>query len=140
MIWILFTSLGLLFTVVLALKCRVQYVLAGTISICTILWHFYRDPERKPLEQNNVILSPADGTIRYIKKIAKGEILFSTKHRRKYRLDDVTKIQLLSDGAYLIGVEMHILNVHVNRAPVSGRIILQQPSTGRFLSLLWFLM
>lgn len=173
MVWILFTSLGMIFWVVLALKCRVRYILSFKIcvfvsvsaacimtilenlflaihplleivlaigifsafSICTILWHFYRDPERKLPEQNNVILSPADGTVRYIKKIKKGEIPFSTKQQRNYRLDDVTKTQLLKDGSHLIGVEMHILNVHVNRAPVSGRIILQQPSQGRFLSL-----
>jgi len=167
------TSLGLIFSVVLALKCRVHYVVSfktavfvsvsaacfmailenlffplhplleivlaigifGAVSIGTILWHFYRDPERKLPEQNNVILSPADGTVRYVKKIKKGEIPFSTKQQHNYRLDDVTKTQLLKDGSYLIGVEMHILNVHVNRAPVSGKIILQQPSQGRFLSL-----
>jgi len=173
LIWILFTFLGLIFIFVLALKCRVRYVLAfktgvfisilaacfmailenlflaihplleivlailifGTIALCTILYHFYRDPERKPPEQNHVILSPADGTVRYIKTIKNGEIPFSTKHQHNLRLDEVTKIQLLKDGSYLIGVEMHILNIHVNRAPVSGKIIIQQPSKGRFLSL-----
>lgn len=107
----------------------------SSISICTILWHFFRDPERKPPEQNNVILAPADGNVRYVKEIKNGIIPFSTKHQRNYRLGDVTKTELLKDGSYLIGVEMHILNVHVNRAPVSGKIIMQQPSKGRFLSL-----
>ncbi len=104
--------------------------LFGGITISTILWHFYRDPERRSPDRNNVILSPADGTVRYVKEIMKGKIPFSTKHRRNYRLVDLTKTQLFKEGMYLIGVEMSILNVHVNRAPVSGKIILQMYDRG----------
>ena len=123
------------FTLSPLLETALAFCVFTIISICMILWHFYRDPERRPTEQKNVILSPADGTIRYIKKVEQGEILFSIKQRHKYRLDTIIKSQLLKDGSYLIGVEMHILNVHVNRAPISGKIILQQPSKGKFLSL-----
>lgn len=123
------------FTLSPLLEIALAFFVFTIISICTILWHFFRDPERSPPEQKNVILSPADGTVRYVKKIMHGEIPFSTKRQRHYHLDAVTKTQLLNDGSYLIGVEMHILNVHVNRAPVSGKIILQQPSKGKFLSL-----
>ena len=123
------------FTLSQLLEMTLAFCIFTLISIFTILWHFYRDPERRPPMQKNVILSPADGTVRYIKKVEHGEILFSSKKQHQYHLNDITKSQLLMDGSYLIGVEMHMMNVHVNRAPISGKIILQQPSKGKFLSL-----
>jgi phosphatidylserine decarboxylase len=37
--------------------------------------------------------------------------------------------------AYLIGIDMNILNVHVNRSPIGGKIVLQKYIKGDFLSL-----
>jgi len=110
---------------------QIQILAALSVVLTLLVIYFFRDPERSIPSDERFILSPADGTVRYVKKIARGEILFSTKHRRKYLLDDVTKSQSIKDGAYLIGVEMHIMNVHVTRAPVSGKITLQRPTKGR---------
>jgi len=105
------------------------------ITLLVIILRFYRNPERVPLKDEKVILSPADGRVRYVKRIENGEIPFSLKGKEKFKLTELTKIDILNDGAYLVGIEMSVLDVHVNRAPIEGKIIVQKPTRGRFLSL-----
>ena len=112
-----------------------ELLLIGVISVLLLLWRFYRDPERVPPNDKNVILSPADGQIRYVKKIEKGEIPFSEKKGRTIFLKDFVQADVLPQGGYVIGIAMNYLNVHVNRAPISGRISLLKYIKGTFLSL-----
>lgn len=112
-----------------------QVSVIGAISISLLLWRFYRDPERLPPEDENVILSPADGTIIYVKKMEDGEIPFSEKNGRRFPLNDFIRTDVLNSGAYLIGIAMNYLDVHVNRAPIGGRISLLKHIKGLFISL-----
>lgn len=105
------------------------------ISILLLLWRFYRDPERLPPETRNVIMSPADGKVIYVKRIEKSKIPFSEKNGKKFSLDDFVQSNVLSDGRYLIGIALTYLDVHVNRAPISGRICVLKHIKGFFLSL-----
>ncbi len=113
----------------------IELLLIGTISLSTLLWRFYRDPERVPPKDDNIILSPADGQIKYIKKIEKGEIPFSEKKGRTFSLNDFVQADVLAQGGYLIGIAMNYLDVHVNRAPISGKISLIKHIRGSFFSL-----
>lgn len=113
----------------------VELVLIFIITFILAMFRFYRDPERIPPETQNVILSPADGKIIYISPVAKGSSLISTKGKRSFRLEEITSTDLLPDVSFLIGIEMNFLNVHVNRSPIGGRIILQKHVSGRFMSL-----
>lgn len=113
----------------------IEILLIGVISSSLLLWRFYRDPERVPPEDENAILSPADGKIIYVKKIEKGEIPFSDKKGKKFSLNDFIQAGVLPQGGYLIGIAMNFLDVHVNRAPISGRISLLKYIKGTFLSL-----
>ncbi|UCB42525.1 MAG: phosphatidylserine decarboxylase family protein [Dehalococcoidales bacterium] len=105
------------------------------ITAAVLLARFYRDPERSPTETGNVILSPADGTVVYVNKVEKGSALVSTKGEKRFRLDEITDTNLLPDTAYLIGIDMNILNVHVNRAPIAGKTLLRKRIAGQFMSL-----
>lgn len=105
------------------------------ITCLSILVRFYRDPERIPKETENVILSPADGTVIYTNKVEKGSSLVSTKGSRKYRLDEIMSTDLVNDAAYLVGIDMNVLNVHVNRTPIAGKVELVKRTKGRFISL-----
>jgi len=105
------------------------------ISASLLLWRFFRDPERIPPEDKNTILSPADGKIIYVKKIGQGIIPYSEKKGRKFSLSDFTQSDLLSIDGYLIGIAMNFLNVHVNRAPVDGKVSVIRRIKGDFLSL-----
>ena len=103
--------------------------------VLIVFYRFYRDPDRRVPPQEDVILSPADGTIRYVERVKNGEIPFSTKGQRRFRLSELTKTDLLDGDVLLVGIEMGVLDVHVNRAPVGGRIVFQQHTQGKFLSL-----
>jgi phosphatidylserine decarboxylase len=112
-----------------------QIFIVAAASISLLLWRFYRDPERISPEDKNAILSPADGKIIYVKRIQDGEIPFSEKNGRKFPLSDFVQSDVLSLGGYLIGISMNVLDVHVNRAPIWGRICLINHIKGLFISL-----
>ena len=112
-----------------------ELILIGAISSLLLLWRFYRDPERVPPADEKVILSPADGQIKYIKIIEEGQIPFSEKKGRTFSLVDFVKADVLPKGGYLIGISMTYLDVHVNRAPISGRVSLLKHIKGDFISL-----
>jgi len=76
------------------------------IAFLAIIFRFYRNPERIPLETEKVILSPADGKVVYTKKIEKGKVSLSVKEGKKIDLKEITKTALLTSGGYLIGIDI----------------------------------
>jgi phosphatidylserine decarboxylase len=113
----------------------IELPLIVLITALIMLARFYRDPERSPVVTEDVILSPADGTVVYVNKVEKGAALVSTKGENKFKLDEITDTDLLPDTAYLVGIDMNILNVHVNRAPIAGKTLLRKRIAGKFMSL-----
>lgn len=113
----------------------IELVLILVIALIAAMFRFFRDPERTPSEIDKVILSPADGKVIYISPVDKNTALISTKGNRSFRLSEITSTDLLLDAAFLVGIEMNFLNVHVNRSPVEGKIIFQKHLNGRFMSL-----
>jgi phosphatidylserine decarboxylase len=105
------------------------------ISALAILLFFFRDPERIPPLNEKSILSPADGTILYIKRIEKGEFPFAVKGRNKIPLSEFTQGEVISENGIQVGIGMNFLNVHVNRAPIDGRVIKLKRIPGNFFSL-----
>jgi len=81
----------------------VKYTLiavAGAVFLLTL--NFFRDPDRKSPSGDNIVISPADGTVVAVKEVTEGIYLKGT--------------------AVQISIFMSPLNVHVNRIPVSGRV------------------
>ncbi len=103
--------------------------------IIVILLRFYRDPDRIPPHGENHIVSPADGKVMYIKEVQQGKVPLSVKGGRQFELVELTRTNLIEKPAYLIGIEMSILDVHVNRAPIQGKIVMQKRINGDFISL-----
>ena len=129
--WITTSILGLNTVIIMLL----ELCLIFTISFLAIIFNFYRDPGRVPPETEKVILSPADGKIVYVNSVEKGSLLVSTKGKNKFELTDIMSSDLLNNAAYLVGIDMNILNVHVNRAPIEGNILLCKRTRGKFISL-----
>jgi phosphatidylserine decarboxylase len=76
--------------------------------------NFFRDPDREtPVDVSNVI-SPADGTIIDIRRVTE----------EGYFKRDVNRISIF----------MSVFNVHVNRAPIEGKIDYLHYSKGDFLA------
>jgi phosphatidylserine decarboxylase len=104
-------------------------------SALFLLYRFYRDPDRQIPGDQDCIVSPADGRIIYIREIESGVIPNSIKGRSDITLAELTKTDILNEENYLIGIMMTLLDVHVNRAPISGKIVLNNHFHGKFLSL-----
>jgi phosphatidylserine decarboxylase len=71
------------------------------IGVLYLLW-FFRDPKRIPPADPAVILSGADGVIAQIKEVRED------KH--------------LKTDAIRISIFLNLFNVHVNRAPIAGKV------------------
>ena len=99
------------------------------------LYLFYRDPKRIPPDLDNVIIAPADGFITYIKRVNKGTIPVSIKGKTQIPMRDFIGADMFENGGRLIGIAMTYIDVHVNRAPIDGKIVLVKHIRGKFLSL-----
>src|SRR5437764_7488573 len=75
------------------------------------LVNFFRDPHRAGSERHIDVLSPADGTVVQIKDVPDGEIW-----------PGLTK---------QVSIFMSVFDVHVNRAPISGRIVHYRYNPGK---------
>jgi phosphatidylserine decarboxylase len=113
-----------------------QIGLAFVFALSAILFHFWRDPERIPPQEKGVIVSAADGEVIYIKTIPSGTIPLVTKNGRDYSLQELVGFELDDKNSMtIIGIEMNILNVHVNRCPIGGEVKLINHISGKFISL-----
>ena len=87
-------------------------------TIITIwVYYFFRDPERVIINNDNYLVSPADGIITDIKEL-NGPIELNLEKKTFTR----------------VSIFMNVFNCHVNRSPTSGRIedIFYKP--GKFLN------
>lgn len=112
-----------------------QFLLIIGIYGSLLLWRFFRDPERIPPEDRDAVLSPADGKVIYVKRIEKGIIPCSEKKGREFFLTDFIQSDVLPTKGYLIGISMNYLDVHVNRAPIDGKVAVVRHIKGSFVSL-----
>ncbi len=91
----------------------------GLIAILLTIWvyYFFRDPDRISIQDDNFLVSPADGLISNISEVD-GPVELSLENKK------FTKISIF----------MNVFNCHVNRTPVSANVeeILYKP--GKFLN------
>lgn len=111
------------------------WLLTLLFSLTALAWRFYRDPERDPPDRDDVVVSPADGEVIYVHESRGGLLPVARKHGNFYELEELTKTSLRSEDALVIGIALNFLDVHVNRAPVAGRVSLECHYPGRFGSL-----
>jgi phosphatidylserine decarboxylase len=112
-----------------------QVVLSLGVALAALLLRFWRDPERIPPHEQGVVLSASDGKVIYVRTVAEGSSPLVTKGNRDYLLSELTGTHLLSSRAYVIGVDMSLMDVHVTRCPIAGQVTLQKRIKGRFISL-----
>ena len=79
----------------------------GLISFILTIWvyYFFRDPERFPINDENYLLSPADGTVSQIIEV-----------------NGPSELGLENKKFTRISIFMNVFNCHVNRIPFSGKI------------------
>lgn len=116
-------------------KAGLVWLLAMVMAFGLLAYRFYRDPERTPPHRTDVIVSPADGMVIYVRRSANGVLPFSTKNGRDYKLSELTKTPFRTEDAVVVGIRMSFLDVHVNRTPCSGRVTFRGHFPGLFGSL-----
>ena len=93
--------------------------LLGTILTLITVWvyYFFRDPERYSINDDNYLVSPADGLITNISERSGPEEL---------RLENTSYTK--------VSVFMNVFNCHVNRVPSSGQVEEIYYKPGKFLN------
>lgn len=119
----------------LAVAALSQIAVALALALSLMMLCFWRDPERVPPDRDGVVLSPADGKVLYVSDVDEGSTPLVTKSGRDYMLRELTGTNLLTSAAQVIGVEMNLLDVHVNRCPIAGEVKLLKHIEGKFISL-----
>lgn len=90
------------------------YWLGGVVlALAAFTLFFFRDPERVPPPGAKLVLSPADGKVVVV--------------------GPAPEANPLGPGAQQISIFLSIFDVHVNRAPIAGRIAKVEYSKGDFL-------
>ena len=79
----------------------------GILSLIITIWiyYFFRDPERFPINDENYLLSPADGVISQITE-----------------LNGPQELGLDNKKYTRVSIFMNVFDCHVNRVPFSGKI------------------
>ena len=75
--------------------------------------YFFRDPSREIPDDNNLILSPADGRI--------------------IEISEVIEDTFIKGPSIKIAIFLSLFDVHINRAPCDGKIVLLEYRKGKFL-------
>jgi phosphatidylserine decarboxylase len=83
------------------------------LFIIVFTLNFFRDPDRKTPDRDDVIVSPADGKILIIK--------------------DVVDKRYVNEEAIQVSIFMSPLNVHVNRIPIDGKVEYLKYIKGEYL-------
>lgn len=76
--------------------------------------YFFRDPEPQVPADPAAILSPAHGTVDVV--------------------DEATETEFMGGRCQRISIFLNVFNVHVQRAPLSGKIVFQKHKEGDFVS------
>ena len=91
----------------------------GLVGLVLTVWcyYFFRDPERFPINDEDYLVSPADGVILQVKE---------TNGPKELNLENKTFTK--------VSVFMNVFDCHVNRTPCSGKVskILYMP--GKFFN------
>lgn len=107
--WIFIIPVILLGAIALLIQWYPAAIVLGAVA--AFLLNFFRDPSRAGSSRHVDVLSPADGTVVQVKDIADGEVW-----------PGLTK---------QVSIFMSVFDVHVNRAPISGKIVHYRYNPGK---------
>lgn len=91
----------------------------GVIGLVLTIWcyYFFRDPDRVTPQIKDVVVSPADGVVQMITRVTGPE-----------------ELGLNNKTFNRVSIFMSVFNVHVNRAPATGKILRLAYIKGKFFN------
>ena len=121
---IIFLSLAavIVLLVVAFLAKTVAIFVLGLSTTLLVLWvlfavftfNFFRDPDARVPAGKGLVVSPAHGTVDV--------------------LDETTEAEFMGGRCKRISIFLSVLDVHVQKAPVSGRLVFHKHKDGQYLS------
>lgn len=90
---------------------------AGLLMLTLFVVYFFRDPERRVPADPDVVVSPADGTVMSVREVA----------------GEAAGTAFMGGTATRVTIFLSIFNVHVQRAPLGGRVDAYDYRPGRYL-------
>ena len=118
-----YNTMGIVFIVVFILIVLSIYFDNNFVRIPLILFsafliiftlNFFRDPDRTVPNKSNIVVSPADGRVLFVKDV----------------IDD----KFMNSKAKMVSIFMSPLNVHVNRIPITGKVEYVKYIQGEYLA------
>ena len=107
--WLFLIPVLILTAAALLIQWTVAAIVLGLLAIFLI--NFFRDPRRTGSDHHVDVLSPADGTVVQIKDIPDGDIWPGLTRQ--------------------VSIFMSVFDVHVNRTPITGKIIHYRYNPGK---------
>jgi phosphatidylserine decarboxylase len=107
--WIFIIPVVILAAVALLTQWYIAAILLSAVA--AFLINFFRDPHRSGSDRHVDVLSPADGTVVMIKDVPDGEVWPGLTRQ--------------------VSIFMSVFDVHVNRAPIAGKIVHYRYSAGK---------
>ena len=113
---------GYKFLVIFTVATIILYLISsflGLIGLVLTIWcyYFFRDPERYSINDDDYLVSPADGLVLQVQEC-----------------DGPTELNLENKKFTKVSIFMNVFDCHVNRSPCAGKVseILYKP--GKFLN------
>ena len=113
---------GYKFLVIFGLGTLVLYLISGFLGLIGVIltiwvYYFFRDPERFPINDENYLVSPADGLVIKVEEV-----------------NGPSELSLENKKFTKVSVFMNVFDCHVNRAPCDGKIGRLVYVPGKFLN------
>ena len=106
-----FAGVALLIAIFLGVLIHPYAAILPAVLACYCIY-FFRNPERKIPADENLIVSPADGTVQDVVDVASDDFIKSPCRK--------------------VIIFLSVFDVHVNRSPIAGEIKIQKYICGRF--------
>jgi phosphatidylserine decarboxylase len=104
-------------------------ITVGSLGLLSLFgWkYFHRHPKRNIPNDSTAIVSSADGKVIHIETS-------NTKDFSFFKKDIQNKLEVggIETPFYIVVIELNVLNVHVQKAPIEGKIVSQKHYDGRF--------
>ena len=113
---------GYKFIVIFGLVTIILYFISnflGLVGLVLTIWcyYFFRDPERFPINDENYLVSPADGLVLQVQDS-----------------DGPKELNMEGKKFTKVSIFMNVFDCHVNRAPCSGKLTEMIYKPGMFLN------
>ena len=113
---------GYKFLVIFGLGTLVLYLISGFLGLIGVIltiwvYYFFRDPDRFPINDENYLVSPADGLVIKVEEV-----------------NGPSELSLENKKFTKVSVFMNVFDCHVNRTPCAGKISQIVYKPGKFFN------